>query len=104
MLAYRPKGFASAYGRTSPWEDKAEVLAFAVRGRLLPQLYKNLSADEVDKAYRRLAGIRKNDPVFARKIESLAILFGNLERPENRNSRLTQTYDNLTVHFASVDK
>ena len=27
ILGYRPKGFASPYGRTCPWEDKAEVLS-----------------------------------------------------------------------------
>ena len=36
MFGYRPKGFATPYGRTSPWEDKAEVLAYAIRKELLP--------------------------------------------------------------------
>ena len=96
-LGYRPKGFASPYGRTCPWEDKAEVLAFAINKKMLPHLYRNSDPQEVAKAHQKLQSIRDKDPVFARKIELLAILFGNLEEPGNRNSRFTHSYSHLLV-------
>ena len=103
-LGYRPKGFASPYGRTCPWEDKAEVLAFAIRDKILPELYRNDGSQEVDRAYRHVDAIRAEDPVFARKIEILAILFGNLENPENRNSRFAKDYGDLLVPFATISQ
>ena len=103
-LGYRPKGFASPYGRTCPWEDKAEVLAFAIRDKILPALYRNDEPQEIDRAYRHLDALRAKDPVFARKIEILAILFGNLENPENRNSRFATNYGHLLVPFSEVSQ
>ena len=104
ILGYRPTGFASPYGRTSPWEDKAEVLSFAIRQKILPQLYRNAQPQEVDRAYVALETIRQKDPLFARKIEIQAILFGNLENPENRNSRFTAEYGYLLVPLAAISK
>ncbi|NIA07503.1 MAG: hypothetical protein GWP14_07705 [Actinobacteria bacterium] len=98
ILGYRPKGFASPYGRTCPWEDKAEVLAFAIRKKILPYLYRDSDLQSVAKAYQQLDTIRGKDPVLARKIELLAVLFGNLELAENRNSRFTASYGHLLVH------
>ena len=97
LLGYRPTGFASPYGRTCPWEDKAEVLSLAINKEILPQLYKNVDPQEVDSAYDKLSAIRSQDPVLARKIELLAILFGNLESAHNRNSRFTSNYSHLLV-------
>ena len=91
-LGYKPRGFASAYGRTSPWEDKAEVLAYAIRNKLLPHLYRDGDPNAVAKAYQRLTTIERKDPIFARKIEVLAMLFGSLEKSENRNSRFAGSF------------
>jgi len=81
MLGYRPKGFASPYGRTSPWEDKAEVLSHAVRSGLLPALNAQAGSRERARARARLAEIRRDDPVLARKIEILAVLLGSCAEP-----------------------
>ena len=97
VLGYRPTGFASPYGRTCPWEDKAEVLALAINKKILPQLYKNADPQEVARAFGKIDSIRAKDPVLARKIELLAILFGELESPGNRNSRFTSNYSHLLV-------
>lgn len=95
LVGYRPRSFASAYGRTAPWEDKAEVAAFAVTKGLLPHLYRKLDPEAMDKAYQKLEQLRKKDPILARKIEILAVLFGSLENPEARNSRFVQAYGSL---------
>jgi len=92
MFGYRPSGFASPYGRTSPWEDKAETLAYALRDGLLPALYAGIGRQEVDRAWRRLADIRKHEPVFARKIEILALFLGSLQGPQCRNARFGEVY------------
>ncbi len=79
MVGYRPHGFASPYGRTSPWEDKAEVLDYAVRKRMLPHLvaapdaHNGLTEQSFAEATKRLADLRKWDKVLARKIEIVAV-------------------------------
>ena len=102
LFGYRPKGFASAYGRTAYYEDKAEVSDFAIRKRILPQLYRKGKEREIEKAYRLLEEIREKDPVFARKLEDMALLWGNLEYPENRNNRFDEIYGPLMVPFNVV--
>ena len=92
VFGYRPRGFASPYGRTSPWEDRAEVLAYAVRGGLLPALYRKTERKHIDRAWRRLGRIGKGDPVLARKIEILAVLLGSLETPAGCNARFNEIY------------
>ena len=92
VLGYRPKGFASPYGRTSPWEDKAEVLSYAVRGGFLPALYINTDPHKTARAWDRLAKIKKRDAVFGRKIEILAVLMASLESPEKLNARFEKAY------------
>jgi hypothetical protein len=97
LFGLRPRGFASYYGRTGPWEDKAEALELAVRKGFIPYFYKRGEPEKVERAYRFLADIRNTDAVFARKLEAMGILFGNLERSENRNERFRRLYRKLML-------
>ena len=104
LLGYKPKGFASVYGQTCPWEDKAEVLSFAIHRQLLPTLYRKTEQSEIDKAYRQLDDIRKNDPILARKIEVLALFLGSLEESQNLNARFTNIYGDMLMPATAADR
>ncbi len=105
LAGYRPRGFASPYGRTAPWEDKAEVLDHAVRRGIVPHLYaapgaiREVTEASVERAWRRLARRRADDPVLARKLETVAVYLGNLTPPEKRNPRFEQVYGPVLVPF-----
>ena len=97
LFGYRPAGFASPYGRTCPWEDKATVLELAVHENIFPAFYRDQPESDVARAFDRLHDIRRQDPVLARKIEILGIFLGNLEYPRNRNPRFSADYAPLMI-------
>jgi len=108
LVGYRPGGFASPYGRTSPWEDKAEVLDYAVRKRILPHLFAAPgSLDGVTDASRtgaeaRLADLSKHDEVLARKIEIIAVFLASLTHPARRAGAFQTAYGCAMVPFDRV--
>lgn len=105
LLGYRPRGFASPYGRTAPWEDKAEVLDHSIRHGIVPHLYaapgsvRGVTESSVKRSWQRLARTRTRDPILARKLEVLSLYLGNLAPPEKRNHRFEQAYGTVLVPF-----
>jgi hypothetical protein len=108
LAGYRPQGFASPYGRTAPWEDKAEVLDYAIREKLIPNLYAapgstpGVTVATVAAAQTKLDRLRRNDALLARKVEILAIFFGNLTPPESRGTTFVAQYGGTMVPFDAL--
>ena len=105
LAGYRPRGFASPYGRTYPWEDKAEVLDYAVREGFVPHLFAaagalgGVTANSSAEAAAKLGRLDARDPVLARKVEVLAVYLGNLTPPQDRAPDFAARYGAALVPF-----
>ena len=105
LVGYRPRGFASPYGRTYPWEDRAEVLDYAIREGLIPHLFAapgsmpGVTAASAAEAGAKLDRLRARDAVLARKVEILALYLGNLTPPNDRAADFAARYAAAMVPF-----
>ena len=69
MFTPRPPGFACAYAKTYVWEDAAETMRYAWEAGMIPGLYSSAAdAAGAALAWEKLARLRKEDPLFARKV------------------------------------
>jgi len=87
-LVPRPNGYPSSYAKTYVWEDAAETMRWAWSAGLLPALYSSGSESAAaDKAWKRYEGLKKRDPLFARKVCLMLQYVASHEEPERLSAR-----------------
>ena len=65
----RTRGFANSYAQTYVWEDAAETMRYAWNAGYLPTLYSGKAdAKAASKAWAAYWKLKKQDPLFARKV------------------------------------
>ena len=102
-LARRSKGFASSYAQTYVWEDAAETMRYAWNAGLLPALYSATADDTAaSMAWRKYLKLKKEDPLFARKLFLVLQYVAAHEQPEGLSTAWLD-YGRLHSRMAQAD-
>jgi len=95
MFGFHGTGFVTFYAQNYTYEDRAEVVDRVAAWKLVPWLYRTGDTARTEKAWKKLAEIRKADPVIARKVELMVRYIALHEDPARLNDRWTRTFGAL---------